>query len=334
MTSTGPSDASPLNAAVTSMSTAPPGHRQSAPEANESLHEVSLPGLTLTVRSGPPADPGLPPALFVHGLGGSSSNWSVLLRDLADTVRGQALDLPGFGHSPPPDDSDYSVDGQARAVIAFLDAFAGGPVHLFGNSLGGAVTTTVAATRPDLVSTLTLISPALPELPPQHTALPTALLGLPGAPALFARATRDWPAVRRIRGIAELCYGDPERVSEEELAQAAEEYQRRVGLPYFWDVMGRSARGVVAAYTAAGPRSLWRRAQRVTAPVLLVYGVRDKLVSYRTARRACAAFPDARLLVLPDGGHVAMMEHPDAVSRAFRELLGARSHPQATSDRS
>jgi pimeloyl-ACP methyl ester carboxylesterase len=55
--------------------------------------------------------------------------------------------------------------------------------------------------------------------------------------------------------------------------------------------------------------------------VLLVYGLRDKLVSYRMARRASAAFRDSRLLVLPDSGHVAMMEHPELVARAFRALL-------------
>ena len=93
---------------------------------------------------------------------------------------GEALDLPGFGDSPPPDDGDYSVTGHARAVIRYLDASGRGPVHLFGNSLGGAVSTRVAAVRPDLVRTLTLVSPALPEIRVQRTAVPTALLALPG----------------------------------------------------------------------------------------------------------------------------------------------------------
>ncbi|GAB2590449.1 alpha/beta hydrolase [Streptomyces capparidis] len=285
---------------------------------------VTHAGLTLAVRDRPPAAEGLPPALYVHGLGGSSLNWLPLMELLADTVDGQALDLPGFGHSPPPDDGDYSSEAMARAVIRHLDASGRGPVHLLSNSLGGTVSVHVAAERPDLVRTLTLISPALPELPPQRTALPTVLVGVPGVPALFTRATRNWTAERRVRLTVETCYGDPARIGEAELAAAAEEYRRRVELPYFWDVMARSMRGIVATYTAHGKRSLWRRAQRVNAPVLLVYGVRDKLVSYRMARRACAAFSDARLLVLPDSGHVAMLEHPQSVARAFRELLGAR----------
>ncbi|MEI5006432.1 alpha/beta hydrolase [Streptomyces sp. PmtA] len=287
----------------------------------EELRSVALPGLTLTVRARPPARTGLPPALFVHGLGGSSQNWTTLMAALEDTVDGEAVDLPGFGNSPPPDDGDYSITAHARAVIRLLDASGRGPVHLAGNSLGGAVVTRVAAVRPDLVTTLTLVSPALPELRAQRSAWPTAALGLPGVAPLFQRLTRGWTAEMRVRGVLSLCYGDPGRVTDEALLHAVEEMERRLELPYFWDAMARSARGLVDAYTLGGQHGLWRQAQRVLAPTLLVYGCRDQLVSYRMARRANAAFRDSRLLTLPDAGHVAMMEYPETVAEAVRQLL-------------
>ncbi|MCX4513094.1 alpha/beta hydrolase [Streptomyces sp. NBC_01619] len=287
----------------------------------EELRSVTLPGLTLTVRARPPARAGLPPALYVHGLGGSSQNWTSLMQCLEDTVDGEAVDLPGFGDSPPPDDGNYSITAHARAVIRLLDARGRGPVHLLGNSLGGAVVTRVAAVRPDLVSTLTLVSPALPELRAQRSAWPTASLALPGVAPLFRRLTRNWTAEMRVRGVVALCYGDPGQVTDEALLHAVEEMERRLELPYFWDVMARSARGIVDAYTLGGQHGLWRQAERVLAPTLLVYGCRDQLVSYRMARRASAAFRDSRLLTLPDAGHVAMMEYPETVAQAVRELL-------------
>ncbi|TLQ43907.1 alpha/beta fold hydrolase [Streptomyces marianii] len=287
----------------------------------EELRSVALPGLTLTVRARPPARAGLPPALFVHGLGGSSQNWTLLMAALEGTVDGEAVDLPGFGDSPPPDDGNYSVTAHARAVIRLLDASGRGPVHLFGNSLGGAVVTRVAAVRPDLVSTLTLVSPALPELRAQRGAWPTAALGLPGVAPLFQRLTRGWTPEMRVRGVLSLCYGDPGRVTDEAFLHAVEEMERRLELPYFWDAMARSARGIVDAYTLGGQHGLWRQAERVLAPTLLVYGCRDQLVSYRMARRANAAFRDSRLLTLPDAGHVAMMEYPETVAEAARQLL-------------
>ncbi|MFJ6576131.1 alpha/beta fold hydrolase [Streptomyces sp. NPDC091368] len=287
----------------------------------EELHSVTLPGLSLTVRARPGNRPGLPPALYVHGLGGSSQNWSALMPLLADLVDGEAVDLPGFGDSPPPDDGDYSVTGHARAVIRLLDAGGRGPVHLLGNSLGGAVATRVAAVRPDLVRTLTLVSPALPELRVQRTAWPTALLAVPGAASFFARLTKDWTAEQRVKGVLALCYGDPGLVSEDGFRYAVEEMERRLELPYFWDAMARSGRGIVDAYTLGGQHGLWRQAERVLAPTLLVYGGRDRLVSYRMARRAAAAFRGSRLLTLPGAGHVAMMEYPETVAQAVRELI-------------
>ncbi|RXS84994.1 alpha/beta hydrolase [Streptomyces sp. TM32] len=310
-----------------------PGRRGGA----ETVRTATLPGLTLTVRA--PAGPSAGPdgagqgtagdgaagereaALYVHGLGGSSQNWSDLMPLLADRLDGEAIDLPGFGQSPPPDDGNYSVSAQARAVIRYLDAAGRGPVHLLGNSMGGAAATRVAAVRPDLVRTLTLVSPALPELRPQLTAVPTALLAVPGIARLFGRLTHDWTPERRTREVLALCYGDPGRVSPEGFNSAADEYARRLELPYFWEVMERSARGLVNAYTLGGQHNLWRQAERVLAPTLLVYGGRDRLVSFRMARRAAAAFRGSRLLTLPEAGHVAMMEYPEAVARAVRELL-------------
>lgn len=280
---------------------------------------VTVPGAELAVRGPVPGTAGLPPALFVHGLGGSSDNWTELVAELSGELSAETVDLPGFGSSAPPLDGNLSISGHVRAVIGYLEATRRGPVHLFGNSLGGAVAVRLAALRPDLVRSLTLISPALPELPPQRTAWPTGLLAVPGVPALLGRARGD--VDQATRALLMLVYGDPAAVPVTQWDRAVAEYQRRSGLPYALAALAGSARGIVSAYTERGEQSLWRQAAQVKVPVLLVYGLRDKLVSYRSARRACEAFADSRLLVLPESGHVAMLEHPEQVARAVRELL-------------
>ncbi|MDI5963870.1 alpha/beta hydrolase [Streptomyces sp. SL13] len=301
----------------------PPAGPPPADSDRETVTTVTLTGCSLVVRSRRPEREGLRPAVFVHGLGGSSQNWSALMDRLVDLVDGQAVDLPGFGFSPPPDDGDYSVNGHARAVVRLLEARGAGPVDLFGNSLGGAVATRIAAVRPDLVRTLTLISPALPEIRPQRTAWPTALASVPGLPQLYMRATRDWSPRRRTEALISLCFGDPANFGEAEFEAATREYERRMELPYFWDAMIRSTRGIVDAYTLGGPHSLWRQARKVLAPTLLVYGGRDRLVAFRMAHRAAKAFPDSRLVTVPEGGHVTMMEHPAIVEQAFRDLVAS-----------
>ncbi|MGW6919377.1 alpha/beta fold hydrolase [Kitasatospora sp. NPDC054939] len=283
---------------------------------------VEVPGAVLAVSADPGEPDGRAPALYVHGLGGSSENWTALRGELAGLVAGEAVDLPGFGRSAPPADGNLSLNGHVRAVIGYLEQSGRGPVHLFGNSLGGAVSVRLAALRPDLVRSLTLISPALPELPPQRSAWPTGLLAVPGVPALLRRRGPDGPGVEAAADqLLRLVYGDPAALAPAARAEAVAEYRRRTGLPYARQVMVGTARGIVTAYTERGGQALWRQAEQVRVPVLLVYGLRDRLVSYRSARRACSAFTDARLLVLPDSGHVAMMEHPVEVARAVRELL-------------
>jgi len=181
----------------------------------------------------------------------------------------------------------------------------------------------VAALRPDLVRTLTLVSPALPEVPPQLSAFPTGLMAVPGVLRIFERMALGLAPEQRTEQLLRLCYGNPAAVPAAQRDLATEEYRRRMALPYASDVLVRTARGIVRAYAERGPEALWRQAERVTAPVLLVYGLRDRLVAYRMARRAAEAFRDSRLLVIPESGHVAMMEHPEQVARAVRELLAA-----------
>src|SRR6201995_2694508 len=129
------------------------------------------------VRSAP-SEEGAEPALFVHGLEGSSRNWTDLMDLLRPVLGCEAGDLPGFGDSPPRPDGRYSITALAGPVIALIKK-SKGPVHLIGTSLGGAVCVKVAATRPDLIKTLTLISPALPDLRPRLDLVRFPAVGVP-----------------------------------------------------------------------------------------------------------------------------------------------------------
>ena len=78
--------------------------------------------------------------------------------------------------------------------------------------------------------------------------------------------------------------------------------ERRLRLPYFWDAMARSARGIVDAYTLGGQHGLWRQAERVLAPTLLVYGGRDQLVRFRMARTRRRGLPGLAAADAAGGG--------------------------------
>jgi pimeloyl-ACP methyl ester carboxylesterase len=293
--------------------------------------EVPVTGGTVFVRSTPFAGPAGTPherALYVHGLGGASTNWTDLAGLLAVRCEGWALDLPGFGRSQPPSGS-YSVRGHVRAVVDVLEHVvaqpgeaAGRPVHLLGNSLGGLVSLVVAARRPDLVATLTLVSPAMPvyRVPP---ALGRALLLLllPGVPSLAERRLAGVTPEQSVRGVLTMCFGEPARVPRERLTAAVEEARERASQAWAHRSLTRSMRGLITSYLRVGRANAWRLARSLPMPTLVVWGDRDRLVDPGLAPRLAAAVPDARLLVLGTVGHVAMLEAPEETARAVLGLL-------------
>jgi pimeloyl-ACP methyl ester carboxylesterase len=281
-------------------------------------------GVGTFVRHTPARAPGAEPALYVHGLGGSSLNWTDLAYLLADRLDGEAIDLPGFGRSDPA--LSYRPPALAARVIRWIEQRRRGPVHLFGNSLGGAIAVRVAGVRPDLVRTLTLISPAMPFIDPRRSeqARLVPLLLVPGAERIAAwRLAAIEPEVLARQVIA-ACFAEPDRLRPERLAEAIEEVRRRYELPWYVSAYMRTMRGLVGSFLRAylpGEGSIWRIATRISAPTLVITGRQDRLVDVRSASGVARLIPDSRLLVLDRIGHVAQMERPDLVARAFLGMM-------------
>jgi len=264
---------------------------------------------------------------MVHGLGGQSTNWTDLMAEMRADLDAWAVDLPGFGWSPPPSDNDYTVATDADVVCGLLERLHNERderVHLVGNSLGGAVSVLAAARRPDLVATLTLISPALPDLRPRRDTMGVPLVALPGlGRRVYTRLARV-PAERQVEGMVALNYADAETFTPERRAEAVAEVQRRLALPYAGDALSGAARSLLRSFVEPGPRGLWGAAGRVECPTLVIYGGRDRLVDPHRSHRAARHLPHAQIVTLPTVGHVAQMEDPALVARFVRPLLTGR----------
>jgi pimeloyl-ACP methyl ester carboxylesterase len=286
--------------------------------------EVLIDGTRTFVRSTPARSIDAEPALYVHGLGGSAQNWTDLADLLAHRLAGEAIDLPGFGRSDPA--RSYTVPAFTDRVIRYMVHSGRGPVHLFGNSMGGAVAVRIAGTRPDLIRSLTLISPAMPFLDPRRSAQGrlVPLTMLPRAPRLVAWRMAAIPPERLASMVIESCVADPSRLPEQRVAEALEEVRRRYAVPWYADAYVRSLRGLVTSFLRAylpGSGSLWRIAAQITAPTLVVAGGHDRLVDVRVGPQVARVIPDSRLCMIPGVGHVAQMEVPRLVARAALGML-------------
>ncbi|MDA8436445.1 MAG: alpha/beta fold hydrolase [Actinomycetales bacterium] len=285
--------------------------------------DLVVPNGTLSVRQATPLEPETAePALFVHGLGGNATNWTDLMALLRDRLDGVAVDLPGFGWSPPPRDGDYTLRRSADSLADLVGLrFGDRPVHLFGNSMGGAIAVQLAARHPHLVRTLTLVSPALPKVGVRRSNVHLPVIAAPGLGTTLMRRYLTLDADIRARATIDVCFADPTSVPVERMNEAVQEVRRRDTLPYVGDAFVQSLRGLLSTYLDRSEERPWRLAERIDCPTLLVYGRVDKLVDPIHAHTK--AFPDVRVLVLPHAGHVAQIEQPVLVADSWRDLLRA-----------
>lgn len=284
---------------------------------------------------GTPSDPALPVTLYVHGLAGNSTNFDTLGTVLSGHTRGFAVDLPGFGRSDPPPGERYSLDGDADLLAAVIERLSpDAPVHVVGNSMGGMVSIALAARYPARVRTLSLISPAVPDLRMTTDRGADPRLGILLAPGTTRMATRRLSSISpldRARGMAALCYGDPRGLTAEDIEAASTELGWRYPLPWAHTATVFALRALMRSYLRRGRGSFRAVARRITAPSLVIWGTRDRLVDCSLAPATAAAVNDARLLVLPGCGHVAQMEQPAITARAVLGLWEDAAVPGAPS---
>lgn len=258
-------------------------------------------------------------AVYVHGLGGSARNWTDLMALLEPVAPGIAPDLLGFGRSPMPEDHDYSQRAHSDIVIKLIERTCSQPVDLFGNSMGGAISTRIAAKRPDLVRTLTLVSPALPNLKPRPGTLSIAAMANPGIRMLAEKLTGPMDPDRAVQRMYDLCYADQSRVHPDRHASQMEETRWRFERPNADEPLRMSARGLVRKMLPGQPGNIWNYAKRVECPTLIIFGTQDKLVDARLAPKAASMFPNAHVVTL-DTGHVAQLEEPQKVARMVLQM--------------
>jgi len=297
--------------------------RVESPRQPFERHESLLSRRTIAYRHAPGESEGAPAAVFLHGLGGSALNWTDFMGRMRTRMDCYALDLHGFGASPPPRDGDMTPQAHAQAVSDFIVEHDLGRVHVFGNSLGGAIALQLAARFPTRVRSLTMISPALPNLryaTKGNIHLP--VISVPGiGERLVPKLVETTTPEQRVQATIDGCFADPSRMPENRFAEAVEEVRARDARPYAHDAFLRSLRGLLGTYLDIGPNRPWKLAERVHVPTLLVYGRKDPLVDSKTAHRATKHFPNAHVVVLPDSGHVAQMEHPEFLEAAWDRFI-------------
>jgi pimeloyl-ACP methyl ester carboxylesterase len=250
------------------------------------------------------------PTVLIHGGLSEASEWSLVAGRL--TGRVVMADRPGCGLS---EAIDYRRVEFRRAaedwVLDLLDHIGPDPVDLVGNSTGGFFAISFALAHPERVRRLVLVgAPA-----GLHEELPlfVRLWGNRFTGPLIARLRTDDPETFRTRVMATLLVAHAERVPVELL----EVMVAAAAIPG----VDRAARSFLQAVTTlrGWRRELMLREEitRLATPTTFLWGEADAFARPASGRRVWDRMPDARLLAVPDAGHLLQLDRPDIVTAAI-----------------
>ncbi|MCX2929844.1 alpha/beta fold hydrolase [Mycobacterium sp. CVI_P3] len=253
-------------------------------------------------------DPDNPPVLLVHGIGRSMEDWAPQYERLAQSYRTISVDVPGFGFSERTGEA-ITLGSLARGVAGTLDAVGETrPVHVVGNSLGGAIGQQLLADQPERVASMALINSA--GFGSEVTML-LRILAMPVLGALSTRRPARMNAVLFERSIhADKAIATKERI-DHAFAVASQ--------PGAGAVMREA---VIALGTPRGVKPEWRRelAAAVTKtprPTLIMWGTRDRILPAHHIEQAMRVYPHAEVHLLNGIGHMPQIECP----KRFADLL-------------
>lgn len=242
-----------------------------------------------------------PPLLLLHGFGGSKDNFTRLAAGLTPHFRVVAPDHLGFGESDKPEHADYSPVAQARRLHAFVRALGLTDLHLGGNSMGGHIAMTYASLyRNDVLSLWLLNAGGVWSAPPSELRRHYERTGR----NLLVAATPD-EFVDTLRFVMH----QPPKVSSgvvRELAKA-----RVANQPL--------ERRIFAQVTAD---SVEARIRGLDVPTLVAWGREDRVLSPGTADVIRDLMPRSEVVMLPDIGHLPMIEAPERCAADYRAFRG------------
>ena len=256
---------------------------------------------------------GVPPILFIHGLGDEADSFRHLVTGLSHTCRVLALDLPGFGRSVA--EGKVTIRHCAKAVIDLLAAEVPGGAVVAGSSLGAVVAERVSFRRPALVRGLVLMDGGLP-MPPSSSVDPTSLF--PGLGERYYRSYRKDPeaAWNSLRPY----YADLDALPQEDKDFLAVRVQERVAsetqLRAYFSLFRSLALTIMfsqGGYT--------RRLAASKLPLAVIWGEKDGVVPVSATELLACRAPRAVVTKIKASGHLPQQERPAETAEAIKAFL-------------
>ncbi len=231
------------------------------------------------------AIPHRPTILFVHGAGGTWKKWANQLSGVKD-YHLIALDLPGHGRSE--GDGSNSIEVYTEVIRDFAQGLDLKSFVIAGHSMGGAIAMKFALDYPDVLKGLIIVNSGA-RLKVNST--------------ILEKLSRGEHPLETIK------YSYSVKVPSKTLEQAAEEMKTV------------STQVLLADFQACNDFNLIDSVQRITLPTLVLCGQEDRMTPVKYSEYLAGEIPQALFTLIPDAGHMSMLEQPEAVNKAIMDFI-------------
>jgi len=229
------------------------------------------------------------PLMLLHGFGANKDHFTKVARFLTPHYRVIVPDHIGFAESSHPHNADYAPPAQVERLRSFAHALGIERLHLGGSSMGGQIALTYAARYPGEAASLWLLDPAGVWSAPKSELLNT--LAETGRNLLMAKSGDEYAQVIKVA-----MYSPP-------------------FIP--WPIINVMAQERIRNYTLEErifkqivSDSVEKRVTGLPIPTLIVWGDKDRVLSYAAADILHKLMPRSQVIIMPDVGHLPMMESP------------------------
>ena len=260
------------------------------------------------------------PILCVHGLGANIFTWRHFVAPFSQKNKLILVDLRGFGASPKPGNTHYSIEEHADDIHRIILKDNLTRLTLIGNSLGGGIAMLVAMRLCEQdsarLSKLVLIDAGVyKEYLPRYLKLMRSFLG-----KLIVYLP---PGKLAARFVLRASYYDKNKITEEQVRAYADPIASEGGR----HALLQTARKCIP------PNSdeMIAKLNSITVPTLILWGREDGVISVRAAERLHQALPDSRLEVIEECGHIPQEEKPEETIASILRFMNAVNHDEKNS---
>lgn len=251
--------------------------------------------------------------LLIHGWSSSWYALSPLMRTLSDRYRCVAVDLPGYGESPPLD-RPATIPAYAALMAGLIRQLSPGmPAIVVGHSMGGMTGLTMALNHPSVLERMVLLCPTVSgRLSFWINAFISPITMLERSRVASGIVARLEPYMLNLtdRLMKPASFAQHSGISEADYHRLRAD-ARRAG----------QGRVRAECFRAMRENDLAEQIERVTVPALVIWGMEDNTVPLRDASLVADKWPAAELRVLPKAGHWPQFETFDATRRYVRAFL-------------